>query len=178
MRKSYLFVLPILVVLLGGCKKKITQFYVDYTTSAVIQSTFGTLVPYSVGTPEIETNSTYEFENNNTKKDRINSIFLKNLELNITSPTNETFSFVNDLEVYIDSPNNPEILIAAKNDIPNTVGDNLILDVPTTDLQEYIKDSKFSLRLKVVTDETIAQDVDIDIYSNFLVDAKIIRFKK
>lgn len=178
MRKSYLFILPILVVLLGGCKKKITQFYVDYTTSAVIQSTFGTLVPFSVGTPEMETNSMYEFENNNTKKDRINSIFLKNLELNITSPTNETFSFVNDLEVYIDSPNNPEILIAVKNDIPNTVGDNLILDVPTTDLQEYIKDSKFSLRLKVVTDETISQDVDIDIYSNFLVDAKIIRFKK
>ncbi len=161
---------------LGGCKKKITQFYVDYHTEAVVQSTFGNFVPFSVGTPEMETNSTYEFEANDTDKKRINSIFLKNLVLTVISPNNQTFSFVNDIEVYIDSPNNPEILIAAKNDIPNSTGQQLNMQVPDTDLQEYIKDTKFSLRLKVVTDETIAQDVQIDIYSNFLVDAKIIRF--
>lgn len=178
MNVRLLFFLGLLSFGLGGCKKKITQFYMDYETSVVVQSTLGSFVPFSVATPDMETNATYEFETNDTDKKRVNSIFLKNLELTITSPNSQTWSFVKDLELYIDSPNNPEVLIASENDIPNTTGTKLILQVPATDLQSYIKDDTFSLRLKVVTDETIAQDVNINVYSNFLVDAKIIRFKK
>ena len=158
-----------------SCKKKLTQFYIDYTSEVVIQSTVGQLVPFSVYTPEIATNSEVEFESNNTKKDKIESIFLRDLELRIKSPSGETFSFLNSVELFISSPLHTEQRVAFKESIPSSVGTTLICDLLDVDLQNYVKDDKFTLRVKTVTDETIPQDVVVEVYSNFFVDAKLVK---
>ncbi len=163
---------------ISGCIKKITHFYVDYTTTTTVPATLTSSIPLSLMTPELETNSTYEFEDHNTRKDKIQSIFLKTLRLTITQPNGETFSFANSMELFISTDNSNEQKIAGLIEIPDTVGDELSLIVEDVDLQEYIKSDKFKLRLKVISDETIPQDVQIEIYSNFLVDAKLIRSKK
>lgn len=177
MRLLLLLVLIIGLLPLSSCKKKLTQFTIDYTSTATIPSTFGTLVPFSIGTPEIETNSTYEFESNDTKKDYVKHINIETLTVKITNPSGETFSFVNDIEIYIDSPNQPEILVANKYDIPTTIGNYFELDVLDSDLKEYIKDDTFTLRLKVTSDETIPQDVTVEIFTDFFVEAQLIRNK-
>lgn len=175
MRFLLIFVSFFILISFSSCKKKLTQFTLDYTSTATIPSTFGTLVPFSIGTPEIETNSTYEFESNDTKKDFVKHINLETLTVKITNPSGETFSFVNEIEIYIDSPNQPEILIANKTDIPSSVGNFLSLNVIETDLKEYIKDDTFSLRLKVTSDETIPQDVTVEIFTDFFVEAQLKR---
>ncbi len=147
----------------------------DYTSQVVVNSTVGQLIPFSVYTPEMETNSEFEFESNNTRKDRVNSIKLKELKLTITSPSNETFSFLNSVEVYISSPNVSEKKVAFRESIPASVGTILVCDLVDLELQDYIKEDRFTLRLRTVTDETIPQDVDIDVYTNFLVNAKLIK---
>lgn len=177
LKKAAFSVLMCSIFLLGGCKK-ITEFKLDYNSTAVIPSTFGTLVPFSVNTPEMETNSSYEFDVNKTDADHVKSIRLTLLNLAITAPSNQTFSFVNSIEVYISSPNHSEVLVASKTDIPADAGTTLSLGIPDQDLKDYIKDSKFTLRLKVVTDETITQDVDVNVQSEFLVNAKIFKSKK
>lgn len=167
------------IVLIGmlstGCKKKLTQFYVDYNSKVTVQSTFGQWIPFSVMTPEMNTNSEAEFESNDTRKDRINTIYLKDLILTIDSPSNETFSFLNSIEVYVSSPNVEETKVAFKNPVPSSTSKNLVCDLVDKDLQEYIKDERFTIRIATVTDETIPQDVEINVYSNFLVDAKLIK---
>lgn len=178
MKNLGLIAICIIAFTFSGCKKKFTHFYVDYETETVIPATFSTFLPFSLNTPEMVTNSTYEFENHDTKKKHIESIFLKNLKLTITNPNGETFSFVNSIKLYISSPDVSEKLVATADSIPDNIGNELILDVIDVDLQEYIKADKFKLRLNVTSDETIPQDVNVDIYSNFLVDAKLIRFKK
>lgn len=176
MKRLLLFSLLLLTV--SGCKKKLTQFYVDYHSEAVVPATVSTFFPFSVNTPEMETNSTYEFESNDTRKDHIRSIYVKQLDLTITQPSGETFSFVNSIELFISAPGISEAKIASLAAIPENVGNTLSLTPTNTDLQEYIKADSFTLRLRVVSDETIPQDVHIDIYSNFLVDARLIRSKK
>lgn len=168
-----------LTVLLAftSCKKKITQFYMDFNNEVTVQSTFGSILPFTLNTPETETNSSYEFEANKTDAERVNSILLKDLKLSIKSPINKKFTFLKSIIVYIDSPNQPEVKMASKENIDNTVGNELVLDIVAVDLKEYIKDQTFTLRLEAVTDETISEDVRINVYSNFLVDAKILRFK-
>lgn len=173
MKKAILLFTTLL--LLGSCKKKLTQFYVDYTSTVVIQSTVGQALPFSVLTPEITTNSEAEFESNNTNKDHIESILLKDLILTINSPQGQTFSFLNSVEIYISSPNQAEKKVAFKDNIPANVGSSFACDIVDLDLQSFIKDDKFTIRVKTVTDETIAQDVHIDVYSNFFVDAKLIK---
>lgn len=159
----------------AGCKKKLTQFYVDYHSEIIIPSTFGQLVPFSVYTPEITTNSEAEFESNSTRKDHIESIYLEDLILTINSPQGETFSFLNSVDVFISSPNLSEKKVAFKNSIPSNVGGQLICDLVSLDLQAFVKEDRFTIRVETVTDETIAQDVSIDVYSNFFVDAKLIK---
>lgn len=158
-----------------SCKKKLTQFHIDYTSQVVVSSSVGQLVPFSLNTPQMETNAEYEFESNNTNKERINSIRLDQLKLTITSPSNETFSFLNSLEIFISSPNIAERKVAFKESIPSNVGDEILCDLVNIELQEYIKEDSFKLRLKTVTDETIPQDVTIDVYTDFFVDAKLVK---
>lgn len=47
--------------------------------------------------------------------------------------------------------------------IPSTLGPLINFD-----LQEYVKDDKIKLRVETVTDETIPQNVTIDVFSKFL----------
>ena len=161
-----------------GCKKKITQFSMDYNSELVIGSSFEQLIPFSVSTPESETNSSYEFDAHDTDADRVKSIFLKSMVLSITSPVNKKFTFLKSVIIYIDSPNQPEVKLASKENIDNSVGNQITMDLVDLDLKEYLKDKTFVLRLQVTTDETLPEDVHINVYTDFLVDAKVIRFKK
>jgi hypothetical protein len=174
--------LPLFLLLSGllfsSCQKKLVHFYLNYDSETTVPATVVSGFPFSLLTPELETNSTYEFENKKTRKDKISSIFLKALDLEIDTPDGETFSFVNSIELYIDSDLLPEVKIAEQTAIPDNVGSTLALNVSETDIKEYIKGDQFKLRLKVISDETIPQDVHINIHSNFLVNAQLIRVKK
>lgn len=172
--KKLLFA-ALLIIPLTSCKKKLTQFYIDYDSSVTISSTVGQLVPFSLATPEVETNSEYEFESNNTRKDHIRSIHLNELVLSITDPDNETFSFLNSVEIFISSPMHSERKVAFKEEIPSNVGSTLTCEIVNVDLQEFIKDDRFTLRIRTVTDETIPEDVDVNVYTKFFVDAKIFK---
>ena len=174
MRTKLILLFTVLAVT-ASCKKKLTQFYVDYNSSVVIASSFGQLVPFSVYTPEVTTNSEVVFESNNTRKDKIESIYLRDLVLSITSPTNETFSFLNSVEVFISSPNLAERKVAFKEDIPASVGASLTCELVDVDLQSFIKEDQFTIRVETVTDETIPEDVHVNVYSNFFVDAKLLK---
>ena len=169
-----LFLVIGLVGLTSSCKKKLTEFDIDYTSEVVISSTFGQLVPFSLNTPEIQTNSEFEFEANNTRADKVERINLRELRLNITSPNGETFSFLNSVEIFISSPNHSEKKVAFKESIPANVGSQLTCDLVDVELQDFIKDDKFTLRLVTVTDETIPQDVTVEVFTNFRVKAKLL----
>lgn len=145
----------------------------DFDSTVVVESSLSSLVPISILTPDVATNSEFEFENHDTRADRINTIFLKDLKLTITSPSGETFSFINSLELYISSPSFSEKKVAFKENIPSTAGKEIICDLVDLDLKDFIKEDKFKLRLVSVSDETIPEDVTINVYTNFLVDAKI-----
>ncbi|MDB3906826.1 hypothetical protein N9355_05110 [Crocinitomicaceae bacterium] len=157
-----------------SCKKKLTEFDIDYTSQVVVNSTFGQLIPFSLNTPEMQTNSEFEFESNNTRADKVERINLTELRLKITSPNGETFSFLNSVEIFISSPNHTEKKVAFKESIPNNPGSILTCDLVDLELQDFIKDERFTLRLLTVTDETIPQDVTVEVYTNFRVKAKLL----
>lgn len=169
-------VLLLTIPLLFACKKKLTHFGMDYNTQIVVSSTFGQLVPVQLYTPEITSNAEAEFESNDTKKKYVKSIYLKEAILTIQSPSNETFSFLNKISIYLESANVAEQKIAELTDIPANVGTQISLNALGVDLQEYIKEDRFKIKAEYVTDETIPQDVTIDIYTDFMVEAQLKRF--
>ncbi len=171
-----LSILFLSLIFLISCKEldQFTQFTVIYHTEATIPATIPMDVPFDIPTPAITTNSSQTFENNNTHKDLIEEIHLTKVKLKITDPVNGDFSFLSDIEIFISSENLPEKKIAWLYDIPNNVNNELNLNTTQEDLQAYIKADSFSLRVKVTTDEIITRDYQIDIQTEFLVNAKIL----
>ena len=175
-----LFLLSFVLVSLffgTSCEKldeEFTQFTIDYNTSVVIENGSIINLPINLLTPEIETNQESEFSVNNTRKDLVEEVMLQKLQLKVTSPDNQSLDFINKIKLYINAEGLSELEIAFKDPVPNDVGDELLLDVNDNNLREYIIKDKFSLRVEVVSDQIMGQDVYIDVFSTFFIDAKLI----
>jgi hypothetical protein len=166
----------ILLTSLFGCDKldELTQFDITYNEEVVIESSVLVDLPFNVYTPDINSNSESTFENNNTHKDLIEYIELTSMILEIKSPSDGNFDFLKSIEIFISAENQPEVRMAWKEDIDSNSGNLTELNTSSDDLQGYLKEDKFTLRVETVTDELITSDHTIDIKSVFFVDAKIL----
>ncbi|WP_430908122.1 hypothetical protein [Maribacter sp. 2-571] len=168
----------VLVLLLTFCScdkvDELTKFDIDYDTSVVIASAANINLPFDVVTPDVETNSESEFAVNDTRKDLIEEIKLKSLRLELASPEDADFSFLESVEIFISAEDLPELQVATIVEVPMDAGTVIELDTSDDDLKDYIKKNRFSLRLNTVTDEVLTEDHTIDVKSVFFVDAKIL----
>ncbi|MDX1446464.1 hypothetical protein [Lishizhenia sp.] len=160
---------------LASCKKKITEFYITDTSQVVVQSNAVINIPFNISTPDMETNYEGEFEANDTRKENIDQLKLTQLKLEITDPTDYTFSWLESVEIYISSDNLPEKRVAFKTYISDNVGKSIVCDVEDVNLGDYIQEDAFKLRLNTVTDEYFTEDVYINLTTEFFVKAKIFK---
>jgi len=170
-------VLVLLVVIsLFSCNaiKKLQQFYINYSTQAVFPANVPVNLPITVYSPELPTNSSQVFQNNNTNAGLIQSIKLNSLSLVITSPSGQTFSFLQNVSIYISFDSLPEVEIASKQNIPANVGDTLNLDVTGTDLESYIKANEIKLRVSGTTDQLVTTNVNVTVNAQFFVQANLL----
>lgn len=174
MKKHILLVTILLSTIFFSSCDKLTQFDIDYETEATIQSSSPINLPFNIITPEITSNSTSTFESNNTRKDLVEEILLKQLDMEITSPSNGDFSFVNEIHIYLKADGLEDVEIAYIEDIPDNVGNKISLTPVCKDFKEYIKKDQFQISIDVTTDEVITQDHVVKIYTVFAVDAEIL----
>ena len=146
----------------------------EFNEEFTLPSSMNLGLPFDFITPDIPTNSEYAFSDNNTNKDLIESIQLRQIVLTILDPTDSDFSFLKSVKVYIDAEDLDEVLIASKSDIPDEIGNKLELELENVELQQYIKKDEFKLRVETVTDEVFSPDHKINVYSKFFVDAKLL----
>lgn len=174
MKHTFLFLF--LLVEFSSCKKlhELTQFNMDYETDMVFSTGLPINLPVNISTPDISTNSEQQFAINDTRKDLIESIKLTQLKLTITSPSGKTFSFLKDIRIYISAPNLPEVEVASRLNIDNSVGAELQPTAYDVELKEYIKADTFTLRAATTTDELLTSQVNVHLYAKFFVDAKIL----
>ena len=158
-----------------SCKKiqELTQFDMSYNTKVTVPPTFGINTPFEILTPEINTNSESEFSSRGTAKNYIDKINLTSMVMKITSPSTQRFDFLKSIEISISASGLSELKIAQKLDFPESVGNEVALDILENDIAEYIKKDKFKLKVNVVSDKTIASEVQIDVNSVFRVKAKL-----
>jgi hypothetical protein len=128
----------------------------------------GIAVPFV--TPDITTNSSAEFENNNTKANLVKDVRLKELTVTITDPANKNFSFLKSIHLYISTDANDEIELAYKDDI-NSTSNTLTLTPTAEKLDKYIKAPSFKLRTEAVIKESITQNITVKADMKFRVTA-------
>ncbi|MBU2937991.1 hypothetical protein KO494_00425 [Lacinutrix sp. C3R15] len=174
--KKNLLVLCCAFALLFSCNvvDDLTKFDLDYQTNYSIPPTTLINSPFNILTPDVTTESESSFENNDTRKDLIESIKLKTIKLTIDTPESGNFNFLKEVHVYIDAEDIEEVEIANIYDLENTNSQTLDLDINDQELKEYIKKDRFNLRIQTITDETISETYDIIIDTKFRVDAEIL----
>ena len=168
--------LLLFVATLTGCKEfdKLTQFEMAYNETVTIPSSSGINLPFNIISPDIESNYESEFAVNDTRKDLVETIYLKSMKLIVNSPSNGDLSFLKSVAIYIVADSLPEIKIAWKENIPDTVGSEIDLETSNDDIKAYIIKDKFMLKVNTVTDKIITSDYEVNINSVFWVDAKIL----
>ena len=153
---------------------ELTKFDISFEESITIPATSPIDLPFTISTPNIETNSNSEFSSNDTAKNLVEEIKLTEFKLTLKNPSSEDFSFLETIEIYIAADDLPDTLLAW-NPTPISNDRNVMfLDTSNEDLKAYIFKDAFYLKVKVGTDEVLTQDYDIDINTVFFVDAKIL----
>lgn len=161
------------VVILSGCKKLGVNFAINHQANFRVESSAPLNLPFEVGTPDVTTNSSQQFENNNTAANLIKEIKLEELKLTIINPNSKTFSFLKSVQVFISTDNSDEIELASLDNIVSTA-QTISLNCTTQNLDKYVKATSYKLRTRVVTKETLAQAVDIRTDLKFKVKAGIL----
>lgn len=149
---------------------KLLTFTIDDEVSFTIASNFPLNIASGIVTPDVKTNASQEFKNNNTNANLVKDVRLKELKLTITSPANKTFSFLKSIHIYISTDANDEIELAYLDNI-NATANSIALTTTSEKLDKYIKGSSYKLRTVVVTKETSTSDVTIKSNMKFEVTA-------
>lgn len=176
MKRKVVFVLIVATMGLVACKalKKLTQFRVNYAASFTIPSSILINVPLDILTPEMQTNISQELENNNSNKDLIESVKLEEMRLTVASPVGQDFSFLKDIRLFISADGLAEKQVAYKENIPDDIGSEIVMDIIDEELKDYLKKDKITLRAVATTDKLITQNVNVNVANRFFVDAKIL----
>lgn len=153
---------------------KLTQFNIHNQSEFTINATTVVDTPFDVYTPDITTNSTSEFSNNNTNANLVESIKLKSLNLRITTPADGNFNFLKSARIFISASGLDEVEIAHIYDLTDDDLTLINLDTTGAELKAYVKKDSYTLRVETVTDQVVTQDHTIETNAVFRVDAKIL----
>lgn len=159
-----------LIAISCGVIDDLLTFTIDDETSFTIDSAFPIGALFEVATPEITTNSSKEFENNNTKANLVKDVKLTALKLTITDPTGKTFSFLKSIHLYISTDANDEIELAYLDEI-NSTSNTINLTCTSQKLDKYIKASSYKIKAKAVIKESLTQDITVKSDMKFKITA-------
>ena len=155
-----LITVAVLSLVVISCDKvdELLTFTFNNETNFTIENQTETDVPFNIPTPDITTNSSQEFKNNNTASDLVKEINLNQMTLTIESPDDFTFSFLKSLRIYISTDDQDETEIAYKDDIPEDAT-SIEMETYDKDLSPYVKGDTYDLRFEAVIRKVITQDV-------------------
>ena len=176
LNKKPLFLLAIITLLFSGisCKKieDLLKFTISVENNFTVPASGPLSIPFDILTPQVTTNSTQQFQNNNSDVNKVKDIKLKKVDLQIISPAGKTFSFLESVHIYVSTNANDEIELAYLDNISSS--SNSISLIPTSvSLDKYVKASSYSLRTKIVTKQALTQNVEVKNLCQFQVTANL-----
>lgn len=162
---------------ISSCKKvdewtQFTRSFDETFTLPFILNTSGDIISL----PEyiVETNSAATFNEYNTSPDLIEEVKLTDASLQITAPSDVDFNFLDSVSFYLSADGVAEVLIASKENIPNDIGQTLVLEPVIQDLSAFLVKEEITIRLEIATNEGVPQPLDLVAHVVFFIDAKIL----
>ncbi len=172
--KKLLILLMLFSFNLFSCEKidNLTQFHINYDINLYVPDSLpvDTLVHLEQSSIAILPE---DFEANTTTKDLLEKVELTEVKIKINDST-ANFDFLTDIELYIEATDLPKVRIAWSNDIADGIGDELELETLNDNIMDYFKQDKISISADIKADQELSKTIPVNIYFDFLVDAKIL----
>jgi len=130
----------------------------------------------SVKTPGIANSMPDEFKKNNANIDKLKSIKVEGVVLNIKSPSSQTFAFMKSIKIFMGADGIGETLLASKSNINSIspASGTLSLDTQGGDISAYIKNPTYYIRTETsivktyTSDITVGSDIKFQVVANAL----------
>lgn len=151
-----------------------THFEIKYSSSVTLPQDLNVNQSENVYPDQIAADLENEVESEGYNPDKIESVELSKLYLNIDYPSNVDFSFLSSGELFMSAADIPEKRVAWIDNVPVSPGDRIKLKTTSSDLKKYLKKDVVTLRLNIIINNGISTDYIIGIDSEFLVDVKIL----
>ena len=182
MRITQLIPTIFVMVILSGCTKKDeipedipyeeTRFSIVEVMEFKIPSILGINLPIQVPFIDVAIDFETAAENTNPYIGVVRNIKLTDFILEITSPANQSFTFLNEMIVYISADNLPEIALAHHFNVDDNIGSVMHLVTEAGFIDDYVKSESFDLRMEIVADEILAADLTIS--GEWVLDVELI----
>lgn len=160
---TFLIVGLSLVFVFTGCEDGLTDinFDMNYETTFVIDETATPGEASDYTSPNIQTSTAQEFEQNGVSINTLKSAKLKSLVLTIETPEGANFNNISNAQLYLKSDQQPLTLIANVDNIPE---DKNTLDVGVNDvnLMDFLKGDHFNFVARAVTKEGVTEEMIIN----------------
>lgn len=152
---------------------RLTQFTISDSSEVVIPE-IPIVLSTPLLTPDIEINLSEQFENNNSRKDLIESAKLTKMTLIIKSPDGANFDFLNKVELFIEVEGEDSVLLASVTDIPEDGLRSIPMVVTDIELKQYLNKDTQTISGTIVVDKSTDAEITVEIASEFFIDAKIL----
>lgn len=171
---ALLFLLPSLF-LASSCKKveDLISFGFNIKNDFSLPPKLPINTPIEIPSIPLDYNASETFEQNNTRADLVREIKAEYIQLVITEPAGQDFSFLKDIELSLTIDGKNPKIVAWKYDVPDAIGQELSLDVTQDALDEYLKSEKLGFSMKVTTDKLTTKEIKISSDIRFRVKANV-----
>lgn len=106
---------------------------------------------------------------NGQTPDNTADLYMRFCAMELISPLSRSLNFLQRGEIFANAPGRPEIKVAELETTPSNIG-QYIEFVPTTEpLVNHFQADSYSLRLELVFDELVTQDMQVRILQGFRV---------
>lgn len=104
-----------------------------------------------------------ELENQGVAPGDISEVYMELLELEVAGPSGADLSFIDSVELYVEAPNLPRLLVASQDDFP--AGETLVaFDLEDVDLTDYVVSERMTFDTDMAGNRP---DVDTDVTALF-----------
>jgi hypothetical protein len=160
MQKLFAYTCLIFFISLSACNKAKQLFNINVDIPYNYQETIPTIpgdtvttilphggIPLPFPTVAVATNSRQYIAQYGTATNLVLNVYLKSLAIQIQTPPNQNFNFLDYMDVYISSKTQPEVIVATQHSVPK--GQNTLTLVPDTtiNLKNYFLEDTIYFRL-------------------------------
>jgi len=122
-------------------------------------------------TIRVATNSQQYADQYHTSLSKIVSVYMGTINMQITNPYSQNFDFLDTVQFYISTQDQPEVLVAYDYNIPKGLKSINLAIVPGVNLKDYITSDSISVRLNAHINAVPAPGTQVLSSGNFHVTA-------